>query len=154
MARNSIIKTVALDAQTSEIASRLPNFSHFTRECLRRWGAQHNRDAQACVYSDSLLVYGGRCNPLNQSRPICFHCWPNGSPTKADTKIFRVNNRLKIDKPVAYDPSLDIDWLLSQCYENNKHLIQITQYLTKETPTKPTEKPKSKLSKIWAIMRG
>ena len=154
MSKDSIIKTVSLDAHTVEIASRLPNFSHFTRECLKRWGAQYNRDSQSCIYQDSLMVYEGRCNPLNQSRPICFHCWPNGSPKKQDIGIYRENRRNKIDNPNIFDEGIDIDWLLSQCFENNKHLIQISTASAKETPTKHTEKSKSKLSKIWAIMRG
>tara|TARA_R100001463_G_scaffold56168_1_gene108176 strand:+ start:794 stop:1249 length:456 start_codon:yes stop_codon:yes gene_type:complete len=150
----SIIKTVSLDETTDEIRKTIPNFSFFVRECLLRYAAQSRAELESCKYSDSIDLFDGRCNPLNMTRPLCFHCWPNGSPRKEDVKLFRSNMQLKESSPVLHDPSMDIEWLDQKAYENNQHLIHITNYMTRKA-IEPTPTPrKSKLSQIWSIIVG
>ena len=71
-----IIKSVSLDERTAKIASELPNFSHFVRECLYR----HAITVHSDICDRESMGFRGldRCNPMIQ--PVCFVCWPQGAP--------------------------------------------------------------------------
>ena len=71
-------KTISLDAQTAIIAERMPNFSQFVRNCLRRQarmdkkkaGLEHIAPQSARNWGDT----GDKCNPRHM-KGRCFLCW-------------------------------------------------------------------------------
>lgn len=69
--------SIALDEETSEIAERMPNLSHFVREQLRaeaaRWGqGRHIQAPEARI--------NGKCNGMHKI--LCGVCWPEGRPDR------------------------------------------------------------------------
>ena len=171
MREKSFIRSVNLDKTTDEIRKKVPNFSGFVRQCLNRYASQVNSQNQSCNYTDSLILYEGKCNPLNASRPICFYCWPNGAPTRELVRAFRLNSDIKkfIDQgplmersseyvqkfgSVVYDPNINMEWLQNECYAHNSMLVQIDDHLTKESQESKPRPQKSKFSRILSILRG
>ena len=71
----SIVKSVSLDPQTAELATRIPNFSRFVRECLIRHFIDGGGEWVQCKREDD----GAKlCLPMKQ--PRCMKCWPCGPP--------------------------------------------------------------------------
>jgi len=131
-----------------------------------------NVQQQDCQYSDSLILFDGKCNPLNAQRPLCFYCWPNGAPTKELVRQFRRNREIKefidlmpmnaarsmeyIEKfgKETHDPTMNLDWLMEECFSHNSMLIQIDKTQTKNQKVANFAPQKSpKLSKIRRILR-
>ena len=165
------IVSISLDQTTDAIRKKVPNFSAFVRQCLNRYASQVDAQSSSCSYTDALIIYEGRCNPLNASRPVCFYCWPNGVPTKELVRVWRVNTEMKkwIDEgwnlsrsfdyvnkfgSSVYDPLKDMAWLQNECYSHNSMLVQIDQHLTKESALSKPRKPLSKFKRILAILRA
>ncbi|HIA01469.1 MAG TPA: hypothetical protein EYN66_06095 [Myxococcales bacterium] len=71
----SIIKSISLDAQTSELASRIPNLSRFVRECLIRHFIDGGGEWIQCKREGD---DGKLCIPT--VKPLCRKCWPCGPP--------------------------------------------------------------------------
>ena len=116
-----IIKTVALDEQSASIAKELPNFSHFVRECLYRHAIRNDLECPR----PKTFRGTDRCNPLMQ--PVCFSCWPNGSPGPDAVKQFSADG-------------LSINFLDLKAKERNSHMIDlngINRRVVKESPEKP-----------------
>jgi hypothetical protein len=91
----SIIKSIALDERTAQIAQDLPNFSHFVRECLYR-----------------------HANPSTQ--PVCFVCWPNGNPPVEAIS----RSVLKKSRHNELDPRL-LSYLDEEARKKNRYLVDI-----------------------------
>jgi len=125
----SIIKSAALDEQTSRIADNLPNFSHFVRECLLRHAVNMNaascdrtRWAQTLSRSQNQFQTD-RCNPATQ--PSCFVCWPYGPPPLEAVKKFQ-------------NGESDLNYLDHEARKYNTHLIDL-----KGNSVQSKRKPKS-----------
>ncbi len=73
----SIIKSVSLDANTAELASRIPNFSRFVRECLIRHFIDGGGEWVQCKREDENAKL---CIPMH--KPRCMKCWPCGEPPR------------------------------------------------------------------------
>lgn len=76
----SIITSIALDAETADIKSRLIahyGFSKWIRECLRRYAAEQGE--QHHTHEEQYRVRG-LCNGV--ARPLCTICWPEGAPSR------------------------------------------------------------------------
>ena len=71
----SIVKSVSLSPQTAELASRIPNFSRFVRECLIRHFIDGGGEWVQCKREDDDAKL---CLPMKQ--PRCMKCWPCGPP--------------------------------------------------------------------------
>lgn len=166
------IVSISLDETTNEIRKKVPNFSAFVRQCLNRYASQVNASMESCNYSDSLLIFDGKCNPLNASRPICFYCWPNGAPTRELVRTYRRQKEiekfleagdLNIQRSSEYvrkfgstisNPEINMEWLQDECYNHNSMLVQIDEHLTKEAREFKPRPRQSKLKKILSILRG
>ena len=124
----SIIKSAALDEQTSRIADNLPNFSHFVRECLLRHAV--NMNAASCDRTrwvshprSQTPFETNRCNPTVQ--PSCFVCWPYGPPPLEAVKKFNLGEA-------------DLNYLDHEARKYNTHLIDL-----KGNSVQSKRKPKS-----------
>lgn len=171
------IVSINLDETTNKIRKKVPNFSLFVRQCLHRYSAQLNAQNESCQYTDSLEVFDGKCNPLNAQRPICFHCWPNGSPSKELVREYRLNREIKkfIDQQPMdversreyitkfggqqYDPNMNMEWLQEECFSHNSMLIGIDKTLHKtihedQYTLENIPKKVSKIRRIIAILRS
>lgn len=168
------IVSINLDETTDKIRKKVPNFSLFVRQCLHRYSAQLNAQQESCQYNDSLELFDGKCNPLNAQRPICFHCWPNGAPTKELVREYRLNREMKnfvdqqpmtTDRSRLYiskfgtqthDSEKNMTWFQEQCFNHNSMLIQIDKTLSndeKRAHFSPEKTPKlSKIRRIWDII--
>ena len=102
-----IIKTVALDEKSNEIAKQLPNFSHFVRECLYRYAS--NISVSECDRPKT-EDFPDLCNPFVQ--PVCFACWPDGAPPSESVKQYRQDK-------------LSITWLQEQAKYHNRNFIDL-----------------------------
>jgi hypothetical protein len=119
---SSIIKTVSLDENSAKIAKELPNFSHFVRECLYRYAS--NISVGECT-REKLDDFAGLCNPFTQ--PVCFACWPDGSPPREKVRLYRQDN-------------LSITWLQEQAKFANRDMIDLTNVNTgKKTRKSPSK---------------
>jgi len=74
---SSIIKSISLDPQTAELASRIPNFSRFVRECLIRHHYTKEGINIQCMREDDESQL---CNPYSTVKGRCVSCWPAGPP--------------------------------------------------------------------------
>lgn len=84
---SSIIKSISLDPEAAARAKKIPNFSRFVRECLRRHDQAMNPEDpfSVCqVEGDEL------CNPFTPSNQggRCLYCWPAGPPPKEDWSAY------------------------------------------------------------------
>lgn len=78
-----IIKSVSLDPGDAKIVEDSDmNFSKFVRECLRRYAQLNDTTKHA---AEKVRERIGVCPP----RSHCPLCWPNGTPTDFDWKLFR-----------------------------------------------------------------
>jgi len=102
-----IIKSIALDEQTAKIADTLPNFSHFVRECLYRHAISNTLECSR----EKTWRGTDRCNPLMQ--PVCFNCWPNGSPPVEAVKQWSQDK-------------LAMSFLDDRAKSHNEYLIDLT----------------------------
>jgi hypothetical protein len=118
---SSIIKSIALDEKSAEIARSLPNFSHFVRECLFRHAATLHAEC------DRPKDWAGtkRCNPSNQ--PTCWSCWPNGAPPLTAIKQFRQDG-------------LSVNFLDQRARENNSRLIDLVA-MERKVPKSRSDPP-------------
>lgn len=123
---SSIIKTVSLDENSAKIAKELPNFSHFVRECLYRYAS--NISVGECT-REKTEAFDNLCNPFVQ--PVCFACWPDGSPPRDKVRQYRQDN-------------LSIDWLQEQAKFANRDMIDLTNVNT-GNKTRKTPPPKGNL---------
>lgn len=85
-----IVTSVSLDAETKEISKTMPNFSSFVRTCLIRW----RNEQISAVYTHRAPRTVGTytvCYPF-ASNGLCVLCWPDGSPTMEDWKLFMHSN--------------------------------------------------------------
>ncbi|HIB69875.1 MAG TPA: hypothetical protein EYO33_33565 [Phycisphaerales bacterium] len=73
----SIVKSVSLDPHTAELASRIPNFSRFVRECLIRHFIDGGGEWLQCKREDD---DSRLCIPMQE--PRCMKCWPCGPPPR------------------------------------------------------------------------
>ena len=126
-----IIKTIALDEKTAEIAKSLPNFSHFVRECLYRHSA---RFYDECTRNKNWRGTD-RCNPLQQ--PTCWSCWPNGSPGIDAVKQWAQDN-------------LNLHFLDMKARENNSRLIDMSS-LDRKVPESRSDPPLK--ASLWQKLR-
>jgi len=71
-------KTISLDAQTALIAERLPNFSQFVRNSLRKHAKMEKKKEGLVHYAaKEARVWGpesDKCNP-NIVKGRCLLCW-------------------------------------------------------------------------------
>jgi len=71
-------KTISLDAQTALIAERLPNFSGFVRNQLRKYAREEKKKAAfAHVAAPEARIWGdqaNKCNPRHKNGK-CMVCW-------------------------------------------------------------------------------
>ena len=81
----SRVKSISLDDRTWEIAARMPNLSHFVRECLLRYEAQV-LGSKANHMDDHPIKFGDEpiCKPNTTKTALCFICWPNGRPSDTE----------------------------------------------------------------------
>ena len=128
---SSIVKSVALDEKSAEIAKSLPNFSHFVRECLFRHAARYYDQCDREKNWEGI----DRCNPLMQ--PSCWSCWPNGSPAPEDVRQFRQD-------------MLSINFLDERARERNSRLIDLVAMERKAAKTR--SEPPLKAS-LWQKLR-
>ena len=77
-----IIKTVSLDKESDEIASKMGNFSRWVREKLK----DHAHTISFEHTNKELFMKQGICNPNNS--PRCAICYPYGKPYTSDIKFF------------------------------------------------------------------
>jgi len=84
-----IIKTISLDKETDEIASKMGNFSKWVRHQLR----EHNQSISLIHTNKELFLKRGICNPTNN--PRCSICYPHGVPDRENIILF---NQGKITK--------------------------------------------------------
>lgn len=88
---SSIIKSISLDPKTAELASNLPNFSRFVRECLIRYHLEDGGEWALCKRKEGeRLCYHGR-------NPRCMKCWPAGPPPAVDWATY-------VRAPDTHDP--------------------------------------------------
>jgi len=87
----SIITSISLDPETVEIKNRCVGghqFSRFVRACLRELDAQvsqsHTQVEEARI--------NGVCNGL--LKPACVICWPDGAPSGAGWREYRMGGVL------------------------------------------------------------
>tara|TARA_Y100000310_G_C20688747_1_gene820802 strand:- start:1096 stop:1566 length:471 start_codon:yes stop_codon:yes gene_type:complete len=73
----SIIKSISLDPQTAQLASQVPNFSRFVRECLIR---HHLACGGAWAKCERENDEDKLCLPMKT--PRCLKCWPAGPPPR------------------------------------------------------------------------
>ena len=111
----SIIKSIALDERTAQIAQDLPNFSHFVRECLYRHAI--NMNLEECTREKPWRGLP-RCNPSTQ--PVCFVCWPNGNPPVEAIS----RSVLKKSRHNELDPRL-LSYLDEEARKKNRYLVDI-----------------------------
>ena len=113
-----IIKSVALDDQSAKIAESLPNFSHFVRECLFRHAVHTTLE---CTRERDFRGTD-RCNPFHQ--PVCFVCWPHGSPGAEAIKQFSADG-------------LNTAFLDHKAKERNSYLIDLKGINSRSVQEKP-----------------
>ena len=77
-----IIKTISLDKESDEIASKMGNFSKWVRSQLKA----HAHTISFEHTNKELFMKQGICNPNNS--PRCAICYPYGKPYSADIKFF------------------------------------------------------------------
>jgi len=96
---SSIIKSISLDPQTAELASRIPNFSRFVRECLIRHHFTKEGVNLQCMREDDDSQL---CNPYSTVKGRCLSCWPAGPPPIEAWRAYR-------RKPVLTDSGMIIE---------------------------------------------
>jgi len=114
-----IVTSVSLDEETKEIASQMPNFSGFVRECLRRWRneaiADNNRHIHPIERNGETICY-----PYSK-KGICGLCWSEGIPTQDQWNQFvrtpQARHSLYAPQPL---PKLSISEL-KEVAANNDH---------------------------------
>jgi len=108
---SSIIKSISLDPQTAELASRIPNFSRFVRECLIRHHFTKEGVNLRCMREDD---DSRLCNPYSTVKGRCMSCWPAGPPPhEAWTTYLR--KPFLTDSGMVLEPNLDyMDHILVQ----------------------------------------
>ena len=77
-----IIKTISLDKESDEIASKMGNFSKWVRSQLKA----HAHTISFEHTNKELFLKQGICNANNS--PRCAICYPYGKPYSADIKYF------------------------------------------------------------------
>ena len=77
-----IIKTISLDKESDEIASKMGNFSKWVRNALKA----HAHTISFEHTNKELFLKQGICNPNNS--PRCGICYPYGKPYTSDIKHF------------------------------------------------------------------
>lgn len=77
-----IIKTVSLDKESDEIASKMGNFSKWVRNELKK----HAYTISFTHTTPEILEKTGICNPSHS--PRCAICFPYGKPYTSDIKFF------------------------------------------------------------------
>ncbi len=101
-----IIKTVSLDKESDEIASKISNFSKWVRNKLK----EENQSLSHTHTNIELFKKTGLCNALNL--PRCTICYPYGKPSLENIKKW---NQGYIDKEelseltkIQYDGVIEI----------------------------------------------
>lgn len=131
----SIITTIALDEESRKIAKTLPNLSHFVRECLYRYAS--NIMIEDCE-REKPWRGTNRCNPFVQ--PVCFSCWPSGSPPRESVVRF-------------FQDSLSLKWLDEQAMTANRGLFDLSGINTSSIQdSKEKEKEGSKVGFFANLM--
>ena len=130
-----IIKSVALDDKTAKIAESLPNFSHFVRECLFRHAVHTTLE---CTREKSW--HGtDRCSPLTQ--PVCFVCWPNGSPGSPAIKAESETRRGRWGEG-RVEGTPDLVFLDAEARKVNSELINL-KGINYQQPKKKAKSPET-----------
>ncbi len=132
MELSSIIKSIALDEKSAAIAKSLPNFSHFVRECLYRHAVRTNLECNR----EKSFRGTDRCNPFHQ--PVCWVCWPNGSPGSEAIKQFTQDK-------------LNVAFLDHRAKIVNSELIELSGINRKVAKTHETPPPKAS---FWSKLLG
>jgi len=162
MSTGSIIASISLDPETKRIASQIPNFSRFVRNCLRRYHA--TLITPHCRAEDENIV-GGLCIP--SAKRVCLACWPNGPPDYPDWKIYSKSIKLLVHDEAVQDPTYLAakqypalheqarQWVQEKAMEANPAMIDFTD-IPIEGNAKRTKKPTKKRSilkrmgaKLW-----
>jgi len=133
---SSIIASISLDPETKRIASQIPNFSRFVRNCLRRCRA------------DPSVIVGGLCIP--SSKRVCLSCWPDGPPDYPDWKSYSRSIRFLVDDEEDY-PELHKqarEWVEEKAKEANPDMIDFT-----DIPIEGNAKRSRKSTKKRSILK-
>jgi glutaredoxin len=164
---SSIIKSVSLDPEAAARAKRIPNFSRFVRECLRRHDQAMNPDDP---FSSCRTEGDELCNPLTPDSQggRCMYCWPAGPPPKADWSAylyqselsetlihkydsndgtgtrhldFRVGDEYQVITREAHPHYQDREWILQRARDTNPTLFDFEDMVIVGN-AKPKSKPK------------
>ena len=106
------ITSINLDAETSEIAKRMGNRSHFVRECLRRWNA-----LQSTTHIHPTTT--PKCFP-SSNKGVCPICWPDGAPPHEAWLYYRdqggrvVVGKSRDDSPIYEYHDYPTEWVEEQ----------------------------------------
>ena len=147
MSPGSIIASISLDPETKRIASQIPNFSRFVRNCLRRYHA--TLITPHCRAEDENIV-GGLCIP--SAKRVCLSCWPDGPPDYPDWKSYSRSIRFLVDEDEDY-PELHKqarEWVQEKAMEANPANIDFSD-IPIEGNAKRTKKPPKKRSILKRI---
>tara|TARA_R110002012_G_scaffold225136_1_gene397123 strand:+ start:1716 stop:2135 length:420 start_codon:yes stop_codon:yes gene_type:complete len=110
-----IIKTISLDKESDEIASKKKNFSAWVRKQLKEESSlvEYNHITR------SIFEQKGICNP--SSTPRCGICYPYGKPTTKDIRNYNLGlispDELKLLTKNHYDGVIPIPKTTINDYE-------------------------------------
>lgn len=141
----SIIKSISLDPQTAELASNLPNFSRFVRECLIRYHIEDGGEWALCKRKEGERM----CYP--RKKPRCMKCWPAGPPAPEHWSEYVRQPRTHdpYGKPLGQyvrtvNPNYHNDeWVTARAVEDNPPLFSFKDIQVKGN-AKPSQAPRSR----------
>jgi len=157
---SSIVKSVSLDPESANIARRIPNFSKFVRECLKRYAAL-NGGEPICPVADLVDTLGQAfCVPARGR--VCLKHWPDGPAPLHDWKEYRQMCECDPDRLLDYWPFLEAfpsggpeEWIAHRAQITNPPLIEFDDIKISGNakPKKPAPK-RSFLQRLGAQIRG
>lgn len=145
----SIIKSISLDPQTAQLASQVPNFSRFVRECLIRHHLDSGGEWGQCKRVDEEAKL---CIPT--VKPRCMKCWPGGPPSPEAWSDY-VRKPSNMQSKYASNPNPDyMDHILVQenAQDNNPALFSFEDMKIQGNAKPATRIRKSKIRRLWAVL--